>query len=66
MLKIKEEREVVLGNGNQKNNEKDEKRNKILKYRPSLKDTMEEPEKSLLPVLRRNKIFTIASEPCGK
>ena len=57
---------MVLGNGNQKNNEKDEKRNKILKYRPSLKDTMEEPEKSLLPVLRRNKIFTIASEPCGK
>ena len=37
-----------------------------MKYRPSLKDQLEEPEKNVLPVLRRNKIFTIASEPSVK
>lgn len=39
----------------------------MLKYRPSLKDQQtEEPENNLLPVLKRNKIFTIASEPSYK
>ena len=57
---------MITGKDSSKCVHKDEVRHKILKYRPSLKDQLDEPDKSLLPVLRRNKIFTIASESAPK
>lgn len=66
IMKIREERDGSIIKDSSKIVHKDEVRHKILKYRPSLKEQLEEPEKNVLPVLRRNKIFTIASETSVK